>query len=157
MNNGHGGVVIGSEMSGGVRNVYAENCVMDSPELERALRIKTNPERGGFVENVYMRNVKIGQVADAVFKVNFLYGKVSEGDFIPWLRNVNLENVTSNKSKYGISIDAHRDSPATDITIKNCTFKNASKGNRFNNVKNVVFENVKINDEIFNKTINPTL
>ncbi len=157
MNNGHGGVVIGSEMSGGVRNVYAENCVMDSPKLARALRIKTNSERGGFVENVYMRNVKVGQVADAVFKVNFLYGKVSKGDFIPWLRNVNIENVTSNKSKYGIYIDALRDSPATDITIKNCTFKNAGKGNRFNNVKNVVLEKVKINDEIFNKTINPTL
>ncbi len=154
MKNGHGGVVIGSEMSGGVRNVYAEDCVMDSPNLDRALRIKTNPERGGFVENVYMRNVKVGQVGDAVFKVNFLYSNVSEGDFIPWLRNVNMENVTCEKSKYGISIDAHPDSPATDIFIKNCTFNNASKGNRFENVKNVVFENVKINDEVFNKTMN---
>ena len=151
MKNGHGGVVIGSEMSGGVRNVYAENCVMDSPELDRALRIKTNPERGGFVENVNMRNVKVGQVSDAVFKVNFLYSGVTEGDYIPWLRNVNLENVTSDKSQYGISIEALPQSPATDITIKNCTFKNVAKGNRFVNVKNITFDNVTINDEIFNK------
>jgi len=154
MKNGHGGVVIGSEMSGGVRNVYAENCVMDSPDLNRALRIKTNPERGGYVENVYMRNCTVGQVSDAVFKVNFRYAKVSEGDFIPWLKNVNIENVTSEKSKYGIFIDAHKDSPAKDITVKNCTFKNASKGNMFKNVENIVFENVKINDEVFNKTMN---
>ena len=149
MKNGHGGVVIGSEMSGGVRNVYAENCVMDSPDLDRALRIKTNPDRGGFVENVYMRNIKVGQVRDAVVKVNFLYQNVREGDFIPWLRNVNVENVTSNKSQYGILIEAHPDSPATDVMIKNCTFKNVSKGSRFINVKNIIFENVKINDEVF--------
>jgi len=153
MKNGHGGVVIGSEMSGGVRNVYAENCVMDSPDLDRALRIKTNPDRGGFVENVYMRNIKVGQVSDAVVKVNFLYQNVREGEFIPWLRNVNVENVTSNKSQYGISIEAHPDSPAADVTIKNCIFKNAIKGNRFINVKNIIIENVEINDEVFDKTI----
>lgn len=155
MKNGHGGVVIGSEMSGGVRNVYAENCVMDSPNLDRALRIKTNPDRGGFVENVYMRNIKVGQVSDAVIKINFIYQNVKEGEFIPWLRNVNVENVTSEKSRYGISIDAHKKSPARDITIKNCTFKNVSKGNRFNSVENVTLENVAINDEILNKTLNP--
>src|SRR5690606_8932553 len=39
MKNGHGGVVIGSEITGGCRNVWAENCTMDSPELDRVLRI----------------------------------------------------------------------------------------------------------------------
>jgi polygalacturonase len=49
MKDGHGGVTIGSEMSGGVRNVFVESCDMDSPELERALRLKTNALRGGFI------------------------------------------------------------------------------------------------------------
>lgn len=57
MEDGHGGVVIGSEISGGCENVYAENCVMDSPHLERILRIKTNNCRGGQVQNINMRNV----------------------------------------------------------------------------------------------------
>ena len=56
MKDGHGGVTIGSEVSGGVRNVFTENCDMDSPNLDRALRIKTNSVRGGFIENIFMRN-----------------------------------------------------------------------------------------------------
>ena len=55
MKDGHGGVVIGSEISAGVRNVYVRNCKMDSPELDRAIRIKTNTLRGGFVENVFVK------------------------------------------------------------------------------------------------------
>ncbi|NLZ73963.1 MAG: glycoside hydrolase family 28 protein, partial [Bacteroidales bacterium] len=42
MKNGHGGVVIGSEISGGFKNLYVENCTMDSPQLDRVVRIKTN-------------------------------------------------------------------------------------------------------------------
>lgn len=53
MKDGHGGVVIGSEISGSVRNVYAENNRMDSPNLDRVLRIKTNSIRGGVVENIF--------------------------------------------------------------------------------------------------------
>ena len=66
MKDGHGGVVIGSEISGGARNIFAERCRMDSPQLDRALRIKTNSVRGGRVEGVYMREVTVGQVAEAV-------------------------------------------------------------------------------------------
>src|SRR5216684_3982426 len=65
MKDGHGGVVIGSECSGDIRNVFAQDCRMDSPNLERVLRFKTNAIRGGVIENVYMRNVEAGQVAGA--------------------------------------------------------------------------------------------
>lgn len=73
MKNGHGGVVIGSEISGGYRNLYVENCVMDSPQLDRVIRIKTNDCRGGIVENVFVRNIKVGQCHEAVLKINLLY------------------------------------------------------------------------------------
>ena len=52
IHNGHGGVVIGSEISGGCRNVFAHDNVMDSPDLERVIRIKTNTCRGGIIENI---------------------------------------------------------------------------------------------------------
>ena len=61
MKNGHGGVVVGSEITGGYRNLWVENCTMDSPELERVIRIKTNPCRGGLIENIFVRNIKVGQ------------------------------------------------------------------------------------------------
>ncbi len=145
MKEGHGGVVMGSEMTGSVRNVYAEGCEMDSPNLERALRIKTNSVRGGTVENVYMRNVKVGQVADAVFKVNFLYGEKDTGEFTPTVRNINMENVTCNKSKYGVRIDAYERSPVSGLHLKNCRFMNVREGNILNHVKNLKVDNVKIN------------
>src|SRR5262249_34777933 len=75
MKDGHGGVVLGSEMSGGIRNVFVENCEMDSPNLLRAIRLKSNSSRGGYLENLFVRNVKVGQVADAVVRINLNYDK----------------------------------------------------------------------------------
>jgi len=150
MKDGHGGVVIGSEMTGGARNVFAENCTMDSPNLDRALRIKTNSVRGGKVESIYMRNVTIGQVAEAVLKINFYYGEGDTGDYPPVVRNINMENVTSKKSRYALSIRAYDRSPATDIHLKDCTFDNVERANVLEGVKNLTLENVKINGEVVN-------
>lgn len=73
MKDGHGGVVMGSEISGGVRNVFVENCKMDSTNLDRALRFNSNAKRGGVIENVFMRNVEVGRVAEAILTIDFLY------------------------------------------------------------------------------------
>ncbi len=151
MKDGHGGVVIGSEMTGGARNIFAENCTMDSPNLDRALRIKTNSVRGGTVENVYMRNVKIGQVAEAVLKINFNYGEGDTGKFTPTVRNINMENVTSGKSKYGLSISGYERSPITGIHLNNCTFDNVEKSNVLIGVENLTLKNVKINGEVIDQ------
>ncbi len=153
MRDGHGGVVIGSEMTGGARSIFAEDCMMDSPNLERALRIKTNSVRGGIVENIYLRNITIGQVAEAVLKINFYYGEGDIGDYPPAVRNINLENVTSKKSKYVLSIRAYDRSPAIDICLKDCAFDNVKESNVLVGVKNLTLENVKINSETFNSTV----
>ncbi len=155
MIDGHGGIVMGSEMTGGVRNVYAEDCEMDSPNLDRALRIKTNSVRGGTVENVYMRNVNVGQVGEAVFKVNFQYGEKDTGDFTPAVRNINLENVTCNKSEYGLLLNAYERSPVTGINIKNCSFNNVEKGNILNHVKGLKVDNLKINGKPVDDNLEP--
>ncbi len=148
MKDGHGGVVIGSEMTGGARNIFAENCTMDSPNLDRALRIKTNSVRGGTVENIYMRNVTIGQVAEAVLKINFNYGEGDTGKFTPTVRNINMENITSSKSKYALSISGYERSPITGIHLKNCIFNNVEKSNILVGVKNLAMDNVKINSKV---------
>ena len=143
MRNGHGGVVIGSEVSGSVRNVFAEDCTMDSPNLERALRIKTNAVRGGVIENVFMRNVKVGQISEAVVKVDFYYEEGDKGNFPPVLRNVEIQNVECSKSKFGLWIRAYETSPATGITIRNCTFNNVEEADVLDNVSNLTLLNVK--------------
>jgi polygalacturonase len=149
MKDGHGGVVLGSEISGGIKNVFAENCVMDSPNLERALRIKTNSMRGGYVENVYFRNVQVGEVADAVVRVNFYYSDGDAGTFTPYVKNINVENITSEKSEYGILLMGYPQSPVTGVSLKNCNFKGARFGNSFINAKDITAENVTVNGKSF--------
>ncbi len=83
MKDGHGGVSIGSEVSGGIRNVLTENCQMSSPNLERALRIKTNSYRGGVIENIGFRNVTVGEVKEAVIEVDYFYQEGEGGPFMP--------------------------------------------------------------------------
>jgi polygalacturonase len=147
MKDGHGGVVIGSEISGNVRNVFAENCEMSSPYLDRALRLKSNSRRGGIIENVFMRNVNVGDVADAVVHVYMFYANET-GDNHPTVRNIQVKNVTSKKSDYGIYIEAEEDYPVEGIVIEDCSFENVAKGNMIKGYKDLKLKNVKINGEI---------
>ena len=108
MKDGHGGVSIGSEASGDVRNVFVENCNMDSPHLNVALRIKTNSFRGGKIENVSMRNCTVGQVAQAILDVDLYYEEGEGGAFTPLVSNIAVENVTCNKSKVAVSLKGYK-------------------------------------------------
>ena len=152
MKNGHGGVVIGSEISGGCQNVYAHDCVMDSPELERVLRIKTNSCRGGIIENINMRNVKVGVCKESVLKINLDYehNEICCRGFYPTVRNVYMENVTSEKSKYGVQIiGLEEDTYVYDINVKNCKFNGVKDGNFMSGkTRNVNFDNLFINGSL---------
>ncbi|MHC4117713.1 MAG: glycoside hydrolase family 28 protein [Planctomycetota bacterium] len=145
MKDGHGGIVIGSEISGGARNIFAENCLMDSPNLDRMLRIKTNSVRGGTIEHIFLRNIRVGQVGDAIFRVNFLYEEGDADRFTPTVRDVHMSNITAEKSKYGLYLRGYERSPVRDIYLENCDFKNLEKGNQLEHVKNISFENVTMN------------
>lgn len=150
MRDGHGGVVIGSEVSGNVRNVFAENCEMSSPNLERALRIKSNSRRGGIVENIYMRNVTVGDVADAVVRINMFYARET-GDNHPVVRNVVISNLTSKKSEYGLRIEGEADYPIENVSISNCSFDNVEKGNIIKGIKGLELNENTINGKKLTK------
>ena len=155
-NNGHGGVVIGSEISGGCQNVYAENCEMDSPSLDRVLRIKTNSCRGGIIENINMRNVTVGQCKEAVLKINTDYEprEVCCRGFYPIVRNVTMENVTCKKSKYGVMIVGYEDQKlaytVNNITVKNCQFDGVHDKPVFQKglAQDVTYDNLMINGNL---------
>ncbi|MEO9475762.1 MAG: glycoside hydrolase family 28 protein [Cyclobacteriaceae bacterium] len=146
MKDGHGGVVIGSEASGGVNKVFAENCQMDSPELDRALRIKTSTERGGVIEKVYMRNVQVGQVKEAVLKFNMFYG--DQGGFMPTIRDVRVENVTvKNGGKYGILAKGYAESPISNIYVDGLAIETVEESYSLENVDGLVVKNFTIGGE----------
>ncbi len=144
MADGHGGVVIGSEISGGVKNVFAENCEMNSPHLDRALRIKTSSMRGGVIENIYLRNIEVGQVAQQVVRVNMFYE--DSGAYVPTVRNIQVENMTvENGGEVGILLEGYESSPVENLFLKNVKIEEVKENYRFTNVKNIQFENVSIN------------
>ncbi len=152
MKNGHGGVVVGSEISGGCQNVYAHDCVMDSPNLDRVLRIKTNSCRGGVIENINMRNIKVGQCGEAVVKINLDYehNEVCCRGFNPTVRNVNVENVTCGKSKYGVLVIA-LDTVCNvyDVNLRNCRFDGVQQGNKITGLtRNINYDNYFCNGSL---------
>ena len=132
MKNGHGGVVIGSEISGGARNIFAHDCTMDSPNLDRVLRIKTNSCRGGIIERIFVKDIKVGQCGESVLKINLDYEHneiCCRGNY-PTVRNVLMENVTCEKSKYGVQIiGLDEDTYVSDIDVRNCRFNGVQQGN----------------------------
>ena len=153
MKDGHGGVTIGSEISGGARNVFAEHCRMDSPNLNIALRIKTNSVRGGVVERIFMRDVTIGQVSQAVVTVDFQYEEGDTGKFPPTVRDVDVRRVTSQKSRNALSLRGYAHTPVTNVRLRDCRFENVAQADVLENVKDVALANVSVNGMVRNETI----
>jgi polygalacturonase len=148
MKDGHGGVTMGSECSGHIRNVFAQDCRMDSPNLDRVLRFKNNAIRGGIIEHVYMRNVKVGQVARAAVDVDFYYEEGEKGAFKPVVRDVLVERMEVQKCQNAWSLRGFKNAPITDVRMKDCTFVNAAKPNIAENVEGLKLENVKVNGKV---------
>ena len=157
MRDGHGGITVGSEISGGVRNLFAENCKLDSPDLWTALRVKNNASRGGKLENFYFRNITVGQVSRAVIEIDFNYEEGAKGEHIPVVRNYSVENLTSGKSKHAVDIQGLNNAPIYDVSIKNSTFEAVAEGSVLKNVKGVKLDNVKINGKIVESLENAAL
>lgn len=122
---GHGGVTMGSETAGGIRNVFAENCHFDSPDLDMAMRFKTNPARGGYIENIYLRDcvVKTAKYGIHITK-RYGSGVTKDGDTDPAIRNIDIRNSKFGKLTRG-AIFVQGFSPdkiVTDVRIENCDF-----------------------------------
>jgi polygalacturonase len=145
MRDGHGGVTIGSEISGHVRHVYVERCRMDSPQLDRALRLKNNAMRGGTLEHIYMRDVEVGQLADAVLQVDFLYEEGANGNFPPVVRDVELLRVTSKKSKHVLYLRGYEQGTIADVRVIDCTFDGVERPDVVEHVTGLVRRNVTVN------------
>lgn len=152
MKDGHGGVVIGSEISAGVRNVYVRNCKMDSPNLDRAIRIKSNTLRGGFVHNVYVNNIEVGQVKECVLRINTSYGGNSEsgGAFFPDIKNIVLSNISvKNAGQYALFVDGRKEQPVKNVTFKNVTIDKAAEPFKIDNLESLKFVNTYINGKLY--------
>lgn len=146
MRAGHGGVVIGSEISGGARNIFVQNCRMSSPDLERGIRIKTNSRRGGVIEHYYLRNIEIGDVRDAVV-INFHYEEGDAGKFDPVVRNMHIENLRCDHARRAFYIRGFERAPVRNLVLKNLQFAKVDEPSVVEHVKGLVARNVVVNGE----------
>jgi len=141
---GHGGLVIGSEMSGDVRNVFMENCEFEG--TDRAVRIKSRRGRGGVVENIYARNLKVKDMKYEVAILNMDYSadrNKAANERPPVFRNMQFENITGDGAPTAILIQGLDDSPIENIRFSNMHIK-STKGVVANFTKGLVFDNVQV-------------
>jgi len=148
MQEGHGGVVVGSQISGGARWVFAENCHMDSPNLWYAIRFKNNALRGGLLENFYYRDIDVGQVSRAAITCDFNYEEGANGAFTPQLRNVFVERLHVKKAIRVLDSQGLPKAPVNDITLRDCSFNGVTQPSIVRYTRSVRLEKVRVNDKL---------
>ncbi|WP_179232720.1 pectinesterase family protein [Paenibacillus rigui] len=153
---GHGGIVLGSEMSGGVSDVFAEDCILtpvDVPTngINAGFKIKTSTSRGGYIRNVQIRDSLINRI-----ELNSNYDKLTVPDnYPPDLSNfrfINLRNSDTNGSGNVISLTGAASTPTSDNSLKNVQFSNCS----FYQAQLAYTENIYFNNCTFTQPISVT-
>jgi polygalacturonase len=146
MLSGHGGVVIGSEMSGGVKKIVISNCIFDG--TDRGVRIKTARGRGGVVEDISVSNIIMKNIRDEAITLNMFYDKSSVepvSERTPQFRNIHFSNITGNAKQAGTLIGLE-EMPIENISFSNINLKTQT-GFTISNSKNVRFYNLQIDTE----------
>lgn len=137
VNEGHGGFVIGSEMSRGVKNVYVKDCLFLGTDV--GIRMKSALGRGGVVENIHIENVNMMNIINEGIIMTMSYvlnslnrneviAKENEED-IPFFKNITIDKVNCVGAKHAIKIEplVGREDTISDITITNSTFENCGE------------------------------
>lgn len=153
--NGHGGFVIGSEMSGGARNIFIYDCTFMG--TDKGLRFKSVRGRGGIVENIYAKNIYMKDIAqEAIFFDMYYFVKfatdsprderpiVNEGT--PIFRNMKFENIVCHGAKKGIFVRGLPEMPIQNIAIENATLQ-AEEGAILIDASGITCKNVALLSE----------
>lgn len=143
---GHGGVTMGSETSGGIRNVFAENCHFDSPDLDMAMRFKSNPARGGFVEDIYLRNCTVPTAKYGIhMTLRYGAGGARDGAFPPRMGRIEIRDSTFGQlTKQAVFIEGYAaTNQIADVVIHNCDFGPGVGSATITNATNIRMENCR--------------
>lgn len=142
---GHGGVVIGSEMSGGVRNITISNCVFDG--TDRGIRFKSTRGRGGVVENISISNIVMQNIQREAIVFDLKYSKMPEeavSERTPVIRNIHISNVIGTDVNIPVYIRGLEEAPISDISLTNVQIKSRQQPTFLN------YERVKLNEVYIN-------
>lgn len=138
------GLCIGSEMSGGVENVYMQNIQIDS--VKNALYFKSNRDRGGYIRNVYVDNIKINFVKGAILRFETNYFGYRGGNYQTSYENFIITNVNANTSEnYAVFMDGNTTNKIRNISVENFKVKDAQYPYYLMNTEKISFINSVIN------------
>ena len=137
-----GAFAIGSEMSGGVRNVFLENFTVG--DANHVFYLKANKDRGGVIENIWARNITAGNVHTAIIFTN-AYHSYRGGTYPTLFRKVFVENMTVESAELGISLQGNADAPINDVQFKDVSVKEAEIPIQFEHVNRLDMNNVLVN------------
>ncbi|SMD26086.1 glycoside hydrolase family 28 protein [Kibdelosporangium aridum] len=146
-----GGITVGSEMSGGVRNAFCRDCEINAPgfpgryPIKHALYIKTNKDRGGVIDGIHLRNIKGRNVEREILFVSMYYSGGGSGTHFPQINNVTVDGMTIAGGRKAIHFDGFPESHIRDVTIANSEFTAIVEPNTIRNTDNIVLRNVRIN------------
>lgn len=144
MRKGHSSVTIGSEMSGGVKNIYIQNCAFQ--ESGQGVRVKSMKGRGGYVENIWASNIQMAGIENAALQFDAKYDSstnIPSSDALPKIQNINVDNisVTEVPPKYLVKIDGFPEQPIENINLSNIK-SSSEKGIVINDTKKITLENI---------------
>lgn len=148
MQAGHGGVVIGSEMSGDVRKVSISNCIFDG--TDRGIRIKAARGRGGIVEEIRVSNIVMKDIKKEAITINLFYSNVPQEIFserTPVFRNIHISGLTGNKVNTACTILGIEESPISNITLSDINI-DAETGIQIDKAKDITLNNIKIGTQL---------
>ena len=135
-------VVIGSEMSSGVRNVFVQDCTYGG-YLKRGIYLKSNPDRGGYIKNIFVKNVNFGEVEDC-FYITSYYHQEGKGN-VTDISEIYLENISCNKANgTGIVIQGFPEKKVRNVYLNNVTIDSAVNAISLVDADNVIMSNVII-------------
>lgn len=139
----HGGIVIGSDMSGDVRNIYANDCYFNGAQI--GIRLKSNASRGGIVENIYYENIRMKNIVNEAIIIETDYGAYmasENGKAFPVFRDIKFSNITCNGAGMAVTMQGTVHQPVENITLENIAIK-ADGGMKFNWVNGLKLINVQ--------------
>lgn len=147
-----GAITVGSEMSGGVKNVFAQNNTIakgSSYTSFYAVYIKCNNRRGGVVDGIHVRNLTGGPESKGGFFIDMNYSLTGPGVgqiVHPKVQNIDIDGLVINGAPFAIKLSGDSASHIKNVTVSNSTFTNmASSTISVSNADNVTFTNVKVN------------
>lgn len=142
------GVVIGSEMSAGVRNVFVEDCDY-AGYVKRGLYIKTNPNRGGFVNNIYFNRCKFGDVEDLFYITSMYAGEGADDNHFTDVHDIHVQDVTCNSaSAAAIVLQGTEAKPLHDISFRNVNVGKAKTGYASMNTLDIILQNCNLGGSV---------